>query len=677
MPDKTFITIIVLCVLITALIALQVWTAIEVKNTKSCKSCNKAEQEKATLLNNEKNYEPFETNLIYDNDTVTFNDSAVSCITSQLFVPLYYESQNNDITIGPTVRFYSDVLDHNAKNASNISHEKQTTAELMVICPYHFSSELIQDRLSNRSPNTFVMIYNGEPNDFYLNSSDITLSISTQRDIPADLKEKNVFLPYFAMFLKEFGRVTGALHAKTKRYIDLNQWKKRQFCFYGHGNSSSVNYTGVSDRGRFYRYMVERFGNSVRNVGRTDHAVYERPQDWRQIKSSQYANNYRIGTNVYMLQSFQFSIAFENSQLRGYITEKIIEPLEANCIPIYCGAPDVDEWINPNCFINVNNYPDWKSLCDDIASLVDDDVRLLAILQAPCFTNKMHNSKVNSYLRGKGEFYRNCYDIMPKSIKNHMWICKNFNQRIHAVTFADGNYCQSTRIQEEMKNCGYFDTFVSVNGNEIVDYFASSKNHAWKSQNSQKGYGWYAWKSLIVYKALKDLNDNDLLIWLDAGMHIKPSMGSKVHEYYSKLIDSEKDVMPFRIKYTEAAFNKRDTVEEVIRRYPENAREILASDIYQFCTGAFIIKKTKSSLKLVKDWHEISIDKELHFSNDNPSTSGPESTEFIDHRHDQSIFSLLCKLGPANIIVNNDNFADDETSDLTVFQPRRWRTKKV
>ena len=171
---------------------------------------------------------------------------------------------------------------------------------------------------------------------------------------------------------------------------------------------------------------------------------------------------------------------------------------------------------------------------------------------------------------------------------------------------------------------------------------------------------------------MESLNDGDLMIWLDCGFHIKPCEGSTMLNYYSRLLDTDCDIMPFRIKYKENSWNKRDTIEEVIRRYPENAATKLSNDLFQYCTGTFIIKKTKSTMELVKSWNEISVQNDLHFSNNNKS-SKEEDPEFIEHRHDQSIFSLLCKLGTCTPDVNNDNFDDDCMSDQSVLQPRRWR----
>ena len=42
-----------------------------------------------------------------------------------------------------------------------------------------------------------------------------------------------------------------------------------------------------------------------------------------------------------MLEPFRFAMAFENANVSGYVTEKIVNAFLAGAIPIYWGHPDV------------------------------------------------------------------------------------------------------------------------------------------------------------------------------------------------------------------------------------------------------------------------------------------------------------------------------------------------
>ena len=58
-----------------------------------------------------------------------------------------------------------------------------------------------------------------------------------------------------------------------------------------------------------------------------------------------------IKNKIQFLLNYKFSLAMENTNGDGYITEKIIESFYSGTIPIYYGNYMVDEFINPKAYI--------------------------------------------------------------------------------------------------------------------------------------------------------------------------------------------------------------------------------------------------------------------------------------------------------------------------------------
>lgn len=56
------------------------------------------------------------------------------------------------------------------------------------------------------------------------------------------------------------------------------------------------------------------------------------------------------------LKDYKFVISFENRPIRGYVTEKIYNPMTVNCIPIYLGSDMIHKDFNPMSFISVQNF---------------------------------------------------------------------------------------------------------------------------------------------------------------------------------------------------------------------------------------------------------------------------------------------------------------------------------
>ena len=75
-----------------------------------------------------------------------------------------------------------------------------------------------------------------------------------------------------------------------------------------------------------------------------------------------YKNNVggKVKNKIKFLTSYKFSIAMENTNGDGYVSEKIIDSFLAGTIPIYYGNYNVDEYINPKSYILIKGEEDMK-----------------------------------------------------------------------------------------------------------------------------------------------------------------------------------------------------------------------------------------------------------------------------------------------------------------------------
>ena len=73
------------------------------------------------------------------------------------------------------------------------------------------------------------------------------------------------------------------------------------------------------------------------------------------------------------LSSYKFSIAMENSEGNGYITEKIVDSFLAGTIPIYYGDYMVDEYINPKTYILIKGEKDIDKKIEYIKEIDNND----------------------------------------------------------------------------------------------------------------------------------------------------------------------------------------------------------------------------------------------------------------------------------------------------------------
>lgn len=90
------------------------------------------------------------------------------------------------------------------------------------------------------------------------------------------------------------------------------------------------------------------------------------------------------------LGNYTFALCFENMILKGWITEKIFDCFFTGTIPVYLGAPDIQNYVPPDCFIDMRRFNGYEELRHYLKSLSDRDVQRYkenarAYLQSPQF----------------------------------------------------------------------------------------------------------------------------------------------------------------------------------------------------------------------------------------------------------------------------------------------------
>lgn len=89
----------------------------------------------------------------------------------------------------------------------------------------------------------------------------------------------------------------------------------------------------------------------------------------RKVYKGSVADKYRT------LSEYTYALAFENSELPGYMTDKLFDCLYAGTIPVYRGAPDVKEYIPENCFIDMRDFKNYEELRTYLKSLPGSEIK--------------------------------------------------------------------------------------------------------------------------------------------------------------------------------------------------------------------------------------------------------------------------------------------------------------
>ncbi len=105
-------------------------------------------------------------------------------------------------------------------------------------------------------------------------------------------------------------------------------------------------------------------------------------------------------SKIQFLSKYKFTIAFENSNRDGYITEKLLDSFLAGSVPIYWGSEGNVAPFNKDCMICANDYSDIQSLISRIREVDQDDELYLSI----CRANPMRTGELPPYQKQLSDF---------------------------------------------------------------------------------------------------------------------------------------------------------------------------------------------------------------------------------------------------------------------------------
>ena len=206
---------------------------------------------------------------------------------------------------------------------------------------------------------------------------------------------------------------------------------------------------------------------------------------------------------------------------------------------------------------------------------------------------------------------------------------------IRFITFGShANYIHAgKRLCNQASSLKLFHEIQLYTFENLKTYTEFYNNHIDFILKNKRGCGYWLWKPYLIHKNIQDMKNGDILLYLDCGCELDIRNRMKIAEMFHlvnkyKLITSSTQI--------ELMWNKMDLLVEL--QMLQN--EYLITPQKQ--AGAIVLLVCDETRKLVKDWYNIASSNKYHFIDDTPSIR-QNINGFNEHRHDQSIFSLLVK----------------------------------
>ena len=223
------------------------------------------------------------------------------------------------------------------------------------------------------------------------------------------------------------------------------------------------------------------------------------------------------------------------------------------------------------------------------------------------------------------------------------------NSKIILVAFYSLDLKKSAdRLKKQAVNSNYYDEIRIFNPKDFDDKMSYKYNEL-RKRKKNRGFGYWFWKPLFLKKILNEINTNDIIHYVDIGCNIQ-NKNNRFHQYLDFLISQDLWILPFQyhlenlIYDDNIKFEKREEFKYTkadLFDYFNCLKNNNITNTPQYWSGSFFLRKKNETLYFLNDWIEV-FEKRFDLIDDTESKL-KNFDGFLENRHDQSVFSILCK----------------------------------
>ena len=226
------------------------------------------------------------------------------------------------------------------------------------------------------------------------------------------------------------------------------------------------------------------------------------------------------------------------------------------------------------------------------------------------------------------------------------------NQKIYFITYGTSNFKIAkkhlTMLAEKFE---IFDEIYNLGPNNLSNDF---KKDFKSTLAFKKGGGYWIWKHEIINQTLNQVKKGDLVVYCDAGSSLNFNAKKRLTEYIEMLNDST--FSHFRFESEQKHIEKFWTTKELFNYFNISLNSEISNSV-QFEAGHMIFKNNNETKKYFETYKKTLLD-DINLITD-IYNENPQIDQFIENRHDQSIFSLLSKIYGCVNIKNETQFKNN------------------
>lgn len=200
---------------------------------------------------------------------------------------------------------------------------------------------------------------------------------------------------------------------------------------------------------------------------------------------------------------------------------------------------------------------------------------------------------------------------------------------VDLLCYATGRYWESqVHLVESARRIG---GFRSIHARGRGSLPASYRRRHREIFRHARGDGYWLWKPYLIQRQLRSMADGDILFYADSGSRFI----STPQPLFELAARSPSGLVVFELEHPERNFTKP----HVFRSLDMDSERHAGSP--QILASYALFRACPEARQFADEW--LALCERADLLMDDPAPAAGEAPDFVAHRHDQSLFSLLCK----------------------------------
>lgn len=226
-------------------------------------------------------------------------------------------------------------------------------------------------------------------------------------------------------------------------------------------------------------------------------------------------------------------------------------------------------------------------------------------------------------------------DLLPKVHIHRVSLSKSLSKsKKFFISYADDVYEDAlVRITNQAKKSGFFDDVRDFRPQDLSSSFRRMYIDVF---SRRRGGGYWIWKHEIIRRTLDRMDWGDFLVYQDAGTTVNGEGLARFDEYMKIANVSESGMLAWSWPGPESNW----TTDKLFRAIGVYERKHFWHSTHVIAT-VFVFQKRQAVMEMIRMYSSLIRSDQLLITDDYSNLTRRAS--FFEHRHDQSIFSLLLK----------------------------------